>query len=58
MIDSVENNRIASYFNDARAIVLAIQRQPDANTVEVVDMVRNRLPAMRAQVPPRSRCSR
>jgi HAE1 family hydrophobic/amphiphilic exporter-1 len=32
--------------------VLAIQRQPDANTVEVVDLVRNKLPAMRAQIPP------
>jgi HAE1 family hydrophobic/amphiphilic exporter-1 len=52
VIDSVENNKIATWFNDARAIVLAIQRQPDANTVEVVDMVRERLPAMRAQVPP------
>ncbi|MBV9555989.1 MAG: efflux RND transporter permease subunit, partial [Pseudolabrys sp.] len=52
VIDSVENNKVATYFNDARAIVLAIQRQPDANTVDVVDMVRNRLPAMRAQVPP------
>ena len=33
VIDSVENNKIATWFNDARAIVLAIQRQPDANTV-------------------------
>ena len=52
VIDSVENNKIATWFNDARAIVLAVQRQPDANTVAVVDMVRERLPAMRAQVPP------
>jgi HAE1 family hydrophobic/amphiphilic exporter-1 len=52
VIDSVENDRVASWFNDARAIVLAIQRQPDANTVEVVDLVRDKLPAMRAQVPP------
>jgi HAE1 family hydrophobic/amphiphilic exporter-1 len=52
VIDSVENDKIASWFNDSRAIVLAIQRQPDANTVEVVDMVRAKLPAMRAQVPP------
>src|SRR5665213_3665288 len=52
VIDSVENDKVATWFNDARAIVLAIQRQPDANTVAVVDMVRNRLPAMRAQVPP------
>ena len=52
VIDSVENNKIATWFNDARAIVLAVQRQPDANTVEVVDLVRAKLPAMRAQVPP------
>ncbi len=32
--------------------MLAIQRQPDANTVDVVDMVRAKLPQMRAQVPP------
>src|SRR6187551_3835463 len=52
VIDSVENDRVASWFNDSRAIVLAIQRQPDANTVEVVDLVRGKLPAMRAQIPP------
>jgi HAE1 family hydrophobic/amphiphilic exporter-1 len=52
VIDSVENDNVASWFNDSRAIVLAIQRQPDANTVEVVDLVRDKLPAMRAQVPP------
>jgi HAE1 family hydrophobic/amphiphilic exporter-1 len=52
VVDSVENDRVASWFNDARAIVLAVQRQPDANTVEVVDMVRAKLPQLRAQVPP------
>ena len=52
VIDSVENDKIATWFNDSRAIVLAIQRQPDANTVEVVDLVRARLPQVRAQVPP------
>src|SRR5476651_1573782 len=52
VIDSVENDKVATWYNDARAIVLAIQRQPDANTVEVVDLVRNKLPAMRAQIPP------
>jgi HAE1 family hydrophobic/amphiphilic exporter-1 len=52
VIDSVENDKVATWFNDARAIVLAIQRQPDANTVEVVDLVRRKLPNMRAQVPP------
>ena len=51
VIDSVENDKIATWFNDSRAIVLAIQRQPDANTVQVVDDVRAKLPQMRAQVP-------
>src|SRR5689334_19672574 len=52
VIDSVENDKVASWFNDARAVVLAIQRQPDANTVEVVDAVKAKLPQFRAQVPP------
>src|SRR5215212_2908417 len=52
VIDSVENDRTASWFNKDRAVILAIQRQPDANTVEVVDAVRSRLPQFRAQVPP------
>ena len=34
VIDSVENDKIASWFNGNRSIVLAIQRQPDANTVD------------------------
>ncbi|NIK46165.1 HAE1 family hydrophobic/amphiphilic exporter-1 [Variibacter gotjawalensis] len=50
--DSVEENKIATWFNDKRAIMLAIQRQPDANTVEVVDLIKKRLPAFRAQLPP------
>jgi HAE1 family hydrophobic/amphiphilic exporter-1 len=51
VIDSVENDKIASWFNDERAIVLAIQKQPDANTVAVVDSIKERLPNFRAQVP-------
>src|SRR6202047_651573 len=51
VVDSVENDKIASAFNGERAVVLAIFRQPDANTVSVVDMVRARLPSYRAQVP-------
>jgi hydrophobic/amphiphilic exporter-1 (mainly G- bacteria), HAE1 family len=52
VVDSVENNKVASWFNGHRSIVLAIQRQPDANTVEVVDAIKAKLPALRAQVPP------
>jgi HAE1 family hydrophobic/amphiphilic exporter-1 len=49
--DSVENNKVASWFNGERSVVLAIQRQPDANTVAVVDSIKARLPALRAAIP-------
>jgi hydrophobic/amphiphilic exporter-1 (mainly G- bacteria), HAE1 family len=49
--DSVENNKIASWYNGERSIVLGVQRQPDANTVDVVDSIRAKLPSLRAQVP-------
>ncbi|QTL05415.1 efflux RND transporter permease subunit [Aquabacter sp. L1I39] len=49
--NGVENERVASWFNDERSIVLAVVRQPDANTVAVVDEVRAHLDGYRAQVP-------
>ncbi|PWC42349.1 efflux RND transporter permease subunit [Azospirillum sp. TSO22-1] len=52
VLDSVENTRIANWYNGTRAITLAVQRQPDANTVEVVDRVRALLPAFKQQLPP------
>lgn len=51
VIDSVENDKVASWHKDTRAIVLAIQRQPGTNTVEVVDSIKNLLPTFRAQMP-------
>jgi len=55
VIDSVQANRVASWFytkgKGARAIVLAVQRQPGTNTVEVVGRVRQVLPAFRSQLP-------
>jgi hydrophobic/amphiphilic exporter-1 (mainly G- bacteria), HAE1 family len=51
VIDSVQNDKIAGWFNGTRSIVLAIQRQPGENTVEVVDNIRKLLPTFRAQLP-------
>ncbi len=51
VLDSVENNKIASWFNGQRSIVLGIQRQPDANTVAVVDAIKEKLPSLRAGIP-------
>src|SRR5512134_1573154 len=51
VIDSVENDKIASWYKDTRAIVLAIQRQPGTNTVAVVDAIKKLLPTFRDQLP-------
>ena len=52
VIDSVEDDKSANWFNNERAVVLAIQRQPGTNTVEVVDSIKNLLPTFRSQIPP------
>jgi hydrophobic/amphiphilic exporter-1 (mainly G- bacteria), HAE1 family len=53
--DSVENDEIAAWYNtkgvSTRAIVLAIQRQPGTNTIEVVDSIKQQMPAFRSQLP-------
>ncbi len=51
VINSVENDKIASWFKNDRAIVLAIQRQPGTNTIEVVDAINKLLPTLRQQIP-------
>lgn len=50
-LDSVENDKIASWYKDSRAIVLAIQRQPGTNTIEVVNHIKKLLPSLREQIP-------
>ncbi len=50
-VDGVENDKVASWLDGQRSIILAVQRQPDANTVEVVDRARALLPAIRAELP-------
>lgn len=52
VIDSVENDKVANWYNNERAVVLAIQRQPGTNTVEVVDSIKKLLPGFRIQIPP------
>ncbi|MTW14554.1 MMPL family transporter [Pseudoduganella eburnea] len=49
--DSYQSIKSAGSYNGERAIVLLVQRQPDANTVQVVDAVRKLLPRFRAQLP-------
>jgi hydrophobic/amphiphilic exporter-1 (mainly G- bacteria), HAE1 family len=51
VIDSVENDKVASWYNNIPAIVLAIQRQPGTNTVEVVNAIKSLLRTLRASIP-------
>jgi len=51
VIESVENNRQATWFNENRAVMLGVQRQPGSNAVAVVDAVRSRMPVYEAAVP-------
>lgn len=49
--DDVEDNRSIGFLNGKQSIVIAIQRQPDANTIDVVERVRALLPVFRSQIP-------
>ena len=51
VIDSVQTDKVAGWYNDTRAIILAIQRQPGTNTVKVVDAIKQLLPTFQAQLP-------
>ncbi|TMH26355.1 MAG: efflux RND transporter permease subunit, partial [Betaproteobacteria bacterium] len=52
VFDSVQNDKVAAWYNGTRGVVLAIQRQPGTNTIEIVDAVRRVLPTFEAQLPP------
>jgi hydrophobic/amphiphilic exporter-1 (mainly G- bacteria), HAE1 family len=52
VIDSVQNDKIAAWYNGDRGIMLAVQRQPGTNTIEIVDAIRKILPSFEAQLPP------
>lgn len=49
--DGVENEKVRSWFNGDRALILAIYRQPGSNTVEVVKQLRDMLPEIEKEMP-------
>ena len=51
VFDSVEDDKTAGWYRDERAVVLAIQRQPGTNTVEVVDNIKALIPSFRSIIP-------
>jgi HAE1 family hydrophobic/amphiphilic exporter-1 len=49
--DSVVSERSNFFVNGKRGMIVAVQKQPEANTVEVVDAVKRQLPALRQEMP-------
>ena len=52
VVDSVENDQTAAWYNGTRSVMIAVFRQSDANTVETVDRIKEKLPFYRSQLPP------
>src|SRR5262249_6249077 len=52
VLDSVETDKVIAWFDGIRGVILAIQRQPGTNTVEVVDNIKKLLPVFRSEIPP------
>ncbi len=50
--DNVQNNKTASWYNGSRSIVLAIQRQPGTNTVDVANRVKAVIAKLKTEIPP------
>jgi HAE1 family hydrophobic/amphiphilic exporter-1 len=51
VLDSVQNDKVAAWYNDARSEVLAIRKQPGTNTIEVVDNIKKLLPTIKSEIP-------
>ena len=51
-VEGPENDLVAGWYNNERAIILAIQRQPGANVIETVDRIKSLLPQLQASIPP------
>ncbi len=51
VVDGVQSDKVAGWFNDERAVVLAVQRQPGTNTIQIVDAIKQMLPSLRQQIP-------
>jgi multidrug efflux pump len=49
--DGVENTKLAAWMNETPAVILNVQRQPGANTINVVESIKRLLPQLEANLP-------
>jgi multidrug efflux pump len=52
VVDDVENSRQAAWTNETEAVIVNVQRQPGANTIQVADRIKALLPQLKASLPP------
>jgi HAE1 family hydrophobic/amphiphilic exporter-1 len=50
-VSAGENELISAWFNNKRAILLAVQRQPGANVIETVRRIKAMMPVLQASIP-------
>ncbi len=51
-VDGPENIKLAAWANGKPAILLPVFKQPGANVIATVDLIKNALPQLRAAIPP------
>jgi multidrug efflux pump len=51
LISGAENSKLGGWMNNSPALILNVQRQPGANVVEVVNLINELLPSLRASLP-------
>jgi HAE1 family hydrophobic/amphiphilic exporter-1 len=51
VVDSVANNKIATFNNGKQVIAIAVQRQPNTNTVKIIDSIKQMLPMLKKEIP-------
>lgn len=51
VIDSVQNDKLEGTYNGQPAIILAVLRQPGANTIQLVNSIKALMPQLRAMLP-------
>ncbi|HEU4805141.1 MAG TPA: multidrug efflux RND transporter permease subunit [Nitrobacter sp.] len=51
IVDGLENNRTAGWYNGTPAVIIDIQRQPGANVIEVVRQIQEEIPKLQRAIP-------
>ncbi|HKW74300.1 MAG TPA: efflux RND transporter permease subunit [Terriglobales bacterium] len=51
VFDGVQDAYAKSWFNNQRAVVLAVQKQPGTNTIEIVNAINSLMPRLKQQIP-------